>query len=223
MKNKLNHGHSQASEATVGDQKLHDNSSSLQRGNSVNRTLNACENYKLGYNGTSNGGSDSHKLNGENTMNTNTDVKLDAINTKIDSNEKVMYAELSRQKSYMDGRFEAVLGEIKTSRAESQGFFQSVLSEIKAIRAESQGQFQTIRAESQAIRAESQGQFQTIRAESQAIRAESQGQYQTLLTKIEASEYRTRLWVIFTGVGVVAGSIGLVAAAVTIWVGFTGI
>ena len=61
-----------------------------------------------------------------------------------------MNAKFSGQKSYMEGRFEAILGEVRASRAESHGFFQSLLSEIKAIRAESQGQYQTLLAKIEA-------------------------------------------------------------------------
>ncbi len=121
------------------------------------------------------GGSDSRKLNGEHTLNEYYDAKLEAINTKIDSNEKVMDAKLAGQKSYMDGKFEAVIGEVKTSRAESQGQFQSI-----------------------------------------------QGQFQAVFAKIEASESRTRLWVVFTGIAIVAGSVGFVAASIVIWKALSG-
>ena len=122
-------------------------------------------------------------------MNEYYDAKLEAMNTKIDSNEKVMDAILAGQKSYMDGKFEAVIREIKASRAESQGQFQAM-----------QGQCQA-----------EQGQFQAI-----------QGQFQAVLDKIEASGNRTRLWVVFTGIAIVAGSVGFVAASIVIWKALSG-
>ena len=193
MKRDLESSYSHAADDNAADRILQDNHVSERRGNSTNRSQIACEKFKSGYNESANGGSVSHNPHGENTMDANTDVKLDAINTKIDSNEKVMKAELSGQRSYMDGRFEVVLGEIKASRTESQGLFQAVLGEVKAVRAESQGQFNSIQA-----------------------------QFQTILAKIEASEFRTRLWVIFTGAAIVAGSVGFVAASIAIWKAFSG-
>ena len=108
-------------------------------------------------------------------MNEYHDDKLEAMNTKIDSNEKVMDAIIAGQKSYMDGKFEALIGEIKASRAESQGQFQAI-----------------------------------------------QGQFQAVLDKIEASGNRTRLWVVFTGIAIVAGSGGFVAASIVIWKTLSG-
>ena len=150
MKRNLESSYSHAADDNAADRILQDNHAGVRRGNSTNRSQIACKKFKPGYNESANGGSVSHNPHGENTMNANTDVKLDAINTKIDSNEKVMKAELSGQRSYMDGRFEAVLGEVKASRAESQGLFQTVLGEVKAVRAESQAQFQTILAKIEA-------------------------------------------------------------------------
>ena len=196
MKRNHNHNNSHVTDGTVGGKKLHPNSANLHRKNPVNRTRNTCEKFKPGYNGSTNGGSGSHNINGENTMNANTDVKFDALNTKIDCNENVMNAKLSGQKSYMEGRFEAVLGEIKASRAESKAQFQAI-----------QAQFHGIQAQFQGV----QTQFQGI-----------QTQFQAVFTKIEASEYRTKLWVIFTGAAVVVGSVGFVAASIAIWKAFSG-
>ena len=97
----------------------------------------------------------------------------------------------------VDSNEKVMNAELSGQRSYMDGRFEAVLGEIKASRAESQGQFQ-------------------------AIRAELQGQYQSLLAKIETSEFRTRLWVIFTGAAIVAGSVGFVAASIAIWKAFSG-
>ncbi len=168
MKSNLNSSYSHATNETVVGRRLQDDLAKVRQGDSANRSQNICKKFKLGYNESAKGGSDSRNLNGELTMNEYYDTKLDAMNTKIDSNEKVMDAKLAGQKSYMDGKFEAVIGEIK------------------------------------------------------ALRAESQGQFQAVLAKIETSEFRTRLWVIFTGAAIVVGSVGFVAASIAIWKAFSG-
>ena len=133
MKSNLESSHSHATDRIADNGILHDSPASAHRGNSTNRSQSACKKFKPGYNESANCGSDSLNLHGEYTMNTDIDVKLDAINTKIDSNEKAMKAELSGQKSYMDGRFESVLGEIKASRAEAQGQFQAIQAQFQAV------------------------------------------------------------------------------------------
>ena len=42
-------------------------------------------------------------------MNTNSDVKLEAMQVTVNSNEKVINADLAGQKAEADGKFEATL------------------------------------------------------------------------------------------------------------------
>ena len=175
LKNKLYSSYSHATNETVVGRRLQDNHAKVRQGDSVNRSQIICKKFKPEYYESAKGSSDSRKLNGEHTMNEYYDAKLEAMNTKIDSNEKVMDAIIAGQKSYMDGKFEAVIGEIKASRAESQGQFQAI-----------------------------------------------QGQFQAVLDKIEASGNRTRLWVVLTGIAIVAGSVGFVAASIVIWKTLSG-
>ena len=167
-----------------------------RQGNSTNRSRKNCHNIKPGYHGAAKVDSDSPNLTGEVKMNNVADVKLESMQVKIDSNEKVINAglaghkaeleghkaELTGHKANMDGKFEAILGELRSG-------FQAINSEFKAINSE----------------------FKAINSEFKAIRSEMKENTASL-----------KIWVIVTIISTIVASAGFIAALFAIFSTFSG-
>ena len=173
METRLESSYSHASDGTISDQMLRDSEDNARQGNSARRSRNNCQNFKLGNRGATNVDSDTLNQNGEFKMNTNTDVNLEAMQVKVDSNEKVINAglaghkaELAGHKAESDGKFVATLeridGNFKSTMERVDGNQKAIEAKIETIRSENKQQCETIRRENKE-------QCETIRRKQTAV------------------------------------------------------
>ena len=176
MKKFLGNNRSHANDGIVSKGVQREGDVSSRQDKIVNRSRNTCEKIKLGYNGSSRVGSNSHNRNGEFTMNKTTDPTIETIHTKIDS-----YHSIAMERTENNHR-------VAMERTENN-------HKVAMERTESNHKVAMERIE---------GNHRTVLAEIQGLRGEMQSQFQVILAKIQASEKSTRLWFIVTLAGLAA-------------------
>ena len=192
MDKKLESTNEHANEGLLADRMLQVGGENSRQGNSTNRSRKNCHNIKPGYHGAAKVDSDSSNLTGEVKMNNVADVKLESMQVKIDSNEKVINAGLAGNKAELEGH----KAELAGHKANMDGKFEAILGELRS-------GFQAINS----INSE----FKAINSEFKAIRSEMKENTASL-----------KIWVIVTIISTIVASAGFIAALFAIFSTFSG-
>ena len=213
METKHENRFSQGNDGILSNQALRANKVDSCGNNSTKRVRTNCNKIKSGYNGATKVNSSSHHQHGDVTMNNNTDTKLEMMQVKVDSSEKVISAglaghkaelaghkaELEGYKSHADGKFEATIAQMDADRRVAEANNKAMLERMDADRKAVDARMD---AERNAVDARMDADRKAADARHESLLKQIDVRFEAVRTEIKESSSNLKVWIIITGIGI---------------------